>query len=101
MTWLNDSRFIEHLEVEICFQLNDSFFIGDPNNVEQLYDEAYFESLVLPSFDRKLKSIASTREALSHELALANYYKALVEKAVFLDEDFNEIRHYFWLRLWF
>ncbi len=100
MEWIKNSKEIENLEIEVCFLLRDNFYIGDPNNPEQIQDEKYRESVKLPSFDRVVGAMARTSEVAGNEDELANYYKQIVERAISLDKSFNEIRSYFWLRLW-
>lgn len=101
MDWTKNSRKIESLDLEICFQLQDNFYTGDPNNVDQQDDERYREPLELPPFARAVETLARTSEAIQHRNDLAVYYKTIVERSAALNKGFNEIRQYFWLRLWF
>lgn len=39
--WVKESKFINDLDLEVCFQLQDNFYVGDPNSHEQLQDEKY------------------------------------------------------------
>lgn len=45
--------------------------------------------------------MARTSEAIENTNALVSYYKNIIEKSEALSKPFNEIRQYFWLRLWF
>jgi hypothetical protein len=101
MAWIEKSKNIDGLELEVCFQLQDSFYIGDPNSHEQLQDEKYREAMALPSFERVVPTMARTSEAIENTNELASYYKNIIEKSVALEKPFNDIRQYFWLRLWF
>lgn len=101
MDWIKKSNSIESLDVEICFQLQDSFYIGDPNNHKQLQDERYSEVLDLPSFDRIVETMARTSEVVQNVDGLVKYYRDIIERADALNIKFNDIRQYFWLRLWF
>lgn len=100
MDWIKNSKEIDSLELEVCFQLQDTFYIGDPNSHEQLQDEKYHEPLELPAFERVVPTMARTSEAIGNTEALAAYYKSIIEKAAVLKKPFNEIRQDFWLRLW-
>jgi len=100
MDWIKKSKHINNLDLEVCFQLSDSFYVGDPNSYEQLQDEKFCAALELPSFVRVVPTIARTSEALENTNELASYYKKIIEKSVALGKPFNEIRQYFWLRLW-
>lgn len=97
--WIARSRYVENLEVEICFSLRDDFYTGDPNNSEQIRNRSLYEALVLPDFPRAKKTRASTLEVIGNEAALATYYKSIVEKAYALGKDFWEISQDFWLGL--
>jgi len=101
MDWINNSKNIEDLEIEICFQLQEDFYTGDPNNHEQFQDEKYLEAVELPSFDRAVVTMARTSEAFQCVDDLAAYNRNIIERAEVLNKSFNEIRQYFWLRLWF
>ena len=101
MDWVEKSKNINLLDLEVCFQLQDNFYIGDPNSHEQLQDKKYREAIELPSFERVVPTMVRTSEANGNTDELASYYRNIVEKAVALDKPFNEIRQYFWLRLWF
>ncbi|WP_448570041.1 hypothetical protein [Thalassotalea ganghwensis] len=101
MDWINKSKNIDSLDLEVCFQLQEHFYIGDPNNLEQIQDDNYQEPLQLPAFERVVPTIARTSEAIENTDKLASYYKDVVEKSAELSKPFNEIRQYFWLRLWF
>lgn len=101
MDWVKNSRKIKDLDVEICFQLQDNFYVGDPNSHEQLQDEKYREPIELPPFERVVESMARTSESIENIDELVSYYKTIIEKAEALNKSFNEIRQYFWLRLWF
>ena len=101
MTWIQESKKVENLEVEVCFLLAENYFVGDPNNVDHFDDEKYRETLELPSFPRVVESMARTREIIDNVDALSSYYKSIIERSVSLKKSFNDIRQYFWLRLWF
>ncbi|WP_156480573.1 hypothetical protein [Aquipseudomonas alcaligenes] len=101
LDWVKQSKNIDYLDLEVCFQLHDNFYIGDPNSHEQLQDEKYRETVKLPPFERVVPTMARTSEAIGHTNELASYYKNLIEKSVGRNKPFNEIRQYFWLRLWF
>jgi hypothetical protein len=101
--WMDRSRSIDTLEVEIFFQLNSFFYTGDPNDVQQLQSPEWHEPLVLPVFPalgpHALATSVCTAQVLGHEQALADYYKRLLERAARSNKRFDEIAYYFWLRL--
>jgi len=99
--WMKESKPIDHLEVEICFQLAEPFYMGDPNNSRQLDDDKFYEETKLPSFARVIETMARTREVISNEQELANHYKAIVDYSSSQGLSLDEVRQYFWLRLWF
>lgn len=98
---LDQAKALDKLNVEIGFQLEDSFYIGKSNSYEQLQNQKYYQPIQKPSFERIVDSVARTGEILSNEDELASYYKTLIVKAKTLNKDFNDIRQYFWLRLGF
>ncbi len=98
-TWLERSQPIEHLNTEYCFELNNIFYRSDPENNDQLSDTACHEPLNLPSFNRQSNDTAQSNEAIDHIDELASYYKSIVEKATASNRNFNDIRHYFYVRL--
>lgn len=101
MDWTNESSALSGLEVEICFLLDEQFYTGDPNNAEQLNDPKFKVPLELPDFPRVVPTMVRTTEALPHLDALIRYYRILIEKGLAVGRNFNELRHYFWTRLWF
>ncbi len=100
MNWKLNSKEIEVLEAEICFQLSESFYTGDPNDIAQIQNEDFQEKNHLPSFKREVESIARTAEVIGHEDDLVSFYRQIIEKAIKYEKDFNSIRSYFWIRLW-
>ncbi|QLE98257.1 hypothetical protein [Neptunomonas phycophila] len=101
MDWIENSKEINDLEIEICFQLQESFYTGDLNNYEQLQDKKYHEAIEMPSFGRVVETMARTSEVIDSQEELVSYYKTVIEKSQALNKPFNEIKQYFWLRLWF
>jgi hypothetical protein len=97
--WMNESKPIETLDVWIGFLLNDSFYTGDPNDRAELRDPAYRQPLVLPDFLPASEREAASTAVAGHELALATYYKRLVEQAVQYNKGFDETSSCFWMRL--
>jgi hypothetical protein len=97
--WMNESRSIDKLDVWIGFLLNDSLYIGGPNDRAQLEDPAFRQPLALPDFLPPSEREASSGVVAGHELALAEYYKRLVEQATQCNKEFDGISHYFWMRM--
>lgn len=100
MNWTDNSKIIESVEAEICFLLNDSFYIGNPNNATQLQDDKFKEKLNLPSFERVVPSMARTAETVGNVACLADYYREIIRRSKSLGKSFNDVRTYFWIRLW-
>lgn len=98
--WMEHSKSLDHLEVEICFQLAEQFYMGDPNNISQLDDDKFYEEIELPSFSRVIETMARTNEVISNEQELANYYKTIADYSSSQGLNLDEVRQYFWLRLW-
>lgn len=99
--WTEHSKWIDKLEVEICFLIEERFYMGDPNNINQLDDDTYYEEIKLPSFSRVVETMARTNEVISNEHELANYYKTIADYSSSQGLSLDEVRQYFWLRLWF
>ena len=97
--WMNESKSIDKLDVWIGFLLKDSFYIGDPNDHAQLGDPAFRQPLALPDFLPPSEREASSASVAGHELALAEYYKRLVEQAAQCNKEFDEISYCFWMRM--
>ena len=100
-SWTESSRLINDLETEMCYQLSDRFFIGNPLNSKELHDEDLFIKIDFPSFERKVIQIARTSEVQNNEVQLSNYYKNILNKAGNYGKSYLLIHHYFWIRLWF
>jgi hypothetical protein len=98
--WWESSRHISTLQVEICFLLAENFYTGDPYNLTQFHDPSFQLALEMPNFPRHVHILARSEEVVSYEDALANYYLQIARLAKQHGQDFNTIRHYFWLRLW-
>ena len=88
-SWCNKSLAIDNLNVEIMFLLQDKFTSGGC--------EVQLKS---PVFQRVVESMARTCEVSDNESELILYYKSIIGHAIEQQLSFNEIRHYFWLRLW-
>ena len=88
-SWCNESLLLNDLNVEIMFIFNDKFTSGS-NEFE----------LKLPAFPRVVESMARTCEVTDNENELILYYKSVINYAIEQQLTFNEVRHYFWIRLW-
>jgi hypothetical protein len=97
--WMDRSKPIDNLDIEISFALNGRFYTGDPNNSAQIQDKAYYEPFALPAFPLADEQQASTAEIDGHERLLADYYKRLLERASQVNKGFDQISHYFWMRM--
>lgn len=84
-SWFETAERIESIEPAICFLLHEDFE-GEP--------------LRSPKIPRHVPSLVRTTEALGNESELAKYYSEILRLARANRISFNEIRHYFWLRLW-
>lgn len=84
--WHSQTAPVEKVEAEICFLLLEEFN-GRP--------------LELPSFPRLVRLLVRTSELTGNEESLASYYRQLLNLAQKERRPFNEVRHYFWLRLFF
>lgn len=98
-SWTEGSKPVAKLNVEICFLLQDEFYVGNPNSHEQITDPKYREPLSLPDFSRANEKYATTAEILENEEHLVSYYRQIVERGALIGRSFNELRSYFWLRL--
>jgi len=98
--WTKSSILISDLETEVCYQTNDSFFIGNPNDQSQFQNTDFNVSIKLPQIDRKTKGIVTTQEVLGNEVQLSEYYKSILDHKKKHKKTYNELHHLFWLRLW-
>jgi len=98
-SWKESSKKIEKLNIEISFLLQSDFYIGHPNNHEQIINPKYREPLSLPGFARAIERSATTAEVFGNEEQLVSYYRQIVERGASIGISFNELRSYFWLRL--
>ncbi len=98
-SWFSDAKRISSLEVEICFLLKDDFYYG-PDSHPEVSERREVEPLPRLSIPRLVPSMVRSSEATGHENELADYYRAVVRVAQSHRKTFNEIRQYFWLRLW-
>ena len=99
--WVSKSKRIDDLDVEVCFTLRDTLYVGGPNSPAQLQDQQYYQPLEMPSFERVVPTLARTSEVLGNTEGLASYYKEVVERSFAIGRTFSEIRQYFWLDLFF
>lgn len=88
------------LNVDIFFLLFAEFYTGNVNSPLELDNPRYQLPLELPTFPRVVPLMPSSQEIIGHEKELVQYYRQIIEKARALGRTFNEVREYFWLRLW-
>lgn len=98
--WTETSKLITDLESEICYQINDNFFIGNPNDPSQFQNSDLNVKIKLPNIDRKAKEIVTTKEAYGNENQLSEYYKSITNLKEKHEKSYREVYHLFWLRLW-
>jgi len=94
------SELVTDLTTEICYQINESFFIGNPNDPSEFQNTELNVALTPLKIDRKTNEIVTTKEVLGKELQLFEYYKSIIELKDKHQKTYNEIHHLFWLRLW-
>jgi hypothetical protein len=97
--WMDRSRLVDRLDIEIFFQLHSSFYVGDPNNSAQILDKAYREPFALPAFPVAHERGATTAEIAGHEPLLADYYRRLLKRASEVNKGFEQIALYFWMHM--
>ncbi|GAB1858632.1 hypothetical protein MHTCC0001_34720 [Flavobacteriaceae bacterium MHTCC 0001] len=98
--WTNSSKLTTDLESEICYQISNSFFIGNPNDPNQFQNTDLNVAIKLPQIDRKVKEIVTTKEVFGNEVQLSEYYKSIIELKEKHNKSYREVHHLFWLRLW-
>lgn len=98
--WTKSSKLITDLESEICYLINDNFFIGNPNDTSQFQNAELNVALKPLKINREAKQIVTTKEAFNNEIQLSEYYKSILELKKKHKKSFNEVHHLFWLRLW-
>lgn len=92
--WFEEARHIAHLEAEIYFLLQESFYYG-PDDAVDLKPAV---PLALPDIPRRVASIVQSYEAIGHEEKLAAYYEQIVRLSERYQKPFNRNDWYFWLR---
>lgn len=97
--WFADATRVATLEAEVCFLLHEDFYFG-PDSFPEISERKEVERLPLPNITRHVPSMVRTSEAIGHESELATYYQAVLSIARSHRRRFNDIRQYFWLRLW-
>jgi hypothetical protein len=97
--WFSDARPLDSLEADICFLLQDSFYFG-PDTFPDIAERKSVE--LLPRLEVPLSEPTMVRssELIGSECQLVRYYQEIVRLANKYKKSFNQIRFYFWLRLW-
>jgi hypothetical protein len=83
--WFNQARRLDSIESVIFFQLREDFE-GHP--------------LPSPNFSRQVPSVVRMTEVVGNEAELGKYFSEIVRLARRENLTFNDVRSYFWLRLW-
>lgn len=94
-SWFENAKRIESIETEICFLLNGELFLWADSTRGEIE-----ESLSPPEFQRHLPSMARSSEICGNEPELIRYYNDIIRIARKNRLAFNDIRQYFWMRLW-
>lgn len=94
-----EAKALDSLEPQICFLISKDFYYG-PDRHADLSERKFVEKLIPPMLHQEFPSIVRTGEALGHEKELADYYWQIVSTARRHAKHFNQIRHYFCMRLW-
>lgn len=94
-----EAKALDSLEPQIGFLIYDDFYYG-PDRHPEVSERSMVLKLDPPAIPREFPSVARSFEVLGHEQALADYYWRIVAAARSRGKDFNQIRSYFWMRLW-
>jgi hypothetical protein len=97
-SWFADAKQIDSLDADIGFLLQDNFYYG-PDCEPEVSERTQVESLPSQKVSRHSSSMVLSTEAHGQETALADYYSEVLRLAKKHGKSFNEIRHYFWIRL--
>jgi hypothetical protein len=93
--WVKASKSVEEPSVVVSFLTQVRFYVGDPNDPDQLDDESCYLPLATPNSADSI-SVASV---VGKEEALAGYYRRVVELAAARGQGFDQFGHHFWMRL--
>jgi hypothetical protein len=83
--WFSETVAVESVAVEVCFLLSKEYE-GEP--------------LPLPAIPRVVEALVRSSELTGHEALLADYYRQIIRCAARDGKKFDEIAHFFWLRLY-
>lgn len=93
--WVKASTSGEEPSVDVWFLTAVRFYVGDPNDAEQLDDESCYVPLATPNGSDAI----SVATVVGNEGELASHYRRVVELAAARGQDFDQFSHYFWMRL--
>jgi len=97
--WFESAPLVENAAVEIAFLLRTDFYYG-PDGHQDITEKKLIAPLGLPEFPRVVASQATTREAEHHTDELIRYYADIIRFAQQYSRNIEQVRHYFWLRLY-
>ncbi|WP_114087264.1 hypothetical protein [Thalassospira profundimaris] len=100
LTWMKRAEDVEALNPDICFVLNPDIYIGDPDDSSQFDNPALSLPLTQPKFEHLVAPVILSSELQNHEPEMVAYYRNIIDLASEHGLPFNDISHYFWLRLW-
>jgi hypothetical protein len=96
--WFNSATLVDDASVEIGFLLHPDFYYG-PDRHTDIAERKLIEPLCVPAFPRAAERLATTKEAENHTGELIRYYADVVRLSRKHGKSFEQIRLYFWLRL--
>ncbi len=96
--WYDSASFVEDASVEVGFLLHPDFYYG-PDRHTDIAEQKHVEPICLPTFGRTHERLVTTQEAEDHIGELSQYYLNVVRLSRKHGKSFQQVRQYFWLRL--
>jgi hypothetical protein len=97
--WMDRAEAVDDPDVEVGFLTRPSFFVGDPNDGDQIRDPRFEIALPTSGVGDAVTQMLNSRTAVGREEELAAHYRAVVDQAAAIGRPFNHYRHHFWMRL--
>jgi len=96
--WFDSAILVENAFVEVGFVLFSDFYYG-PDRHTDIAEKKLIEPLYVPNIPRSAEKLATTNEVQGQINELIKYYSDVVRLSKKHQKSFEQVRQYFWLRL--
>ena len=96
--WFDSAVLVENAFVEVGFVLFPDFYYG-PDRHTDIAERKLVEPLYAPNIPRSAEKLATANEVQGHIDELIKYYFDVVRLSKKHSKSFEQVRQYFWLRL--